>query len=396
VLGSTTLSLALGALVAAGLVALLLMRRRAKYVRLLMAAAARISEGEVADTIKGSGRGEIGVLIGAFNKVVVAQRGIIKVVGRMALGDFSTPIRARSERDTMTLAFVRMVDGLVELISQIHQCGIQINSSMNEIAATSKQQHATVVETAATTAQLGATSKEISATALTLVRTMGDVAKVAEQSAALAGDGREGLGRMENVMQQVTEAAETINARLTALSSHAEKISTVVTTITKIADQTNLLSLNAAIEAEKAGEYGRGFSVVATEIRRLADQTAVSTFDIANMVKGIQSAVAAGLMGMDRFSEQTHRGIDEIRRVSSQLAQIIKHTQALAPQIGQLDEGMSAQASGAEQITEALMQLGEASRETVESLRQSGQAIDSLNDVAVRLRDGVSRFKIAA
>ena len=110
-------------------------------------------------------------------------------------------------------------------------------------------------------------------------------------------------------MRQVMEAAGSINAKLAVLNEKAGNINQVVTTITKVADQTNLLSLNAAIEAEKAGEYGRGFAVVATEIRRLADQTAVATYDIEQMVKEIQSAVSAGVMGMDKFSEEVRRGM---------------------------------------------------------------------------------------
>ena len=144
-----------------------------------------------------------------------------------------------------------------------------------------------------------------------------------------------------------------------------------MTTITKVADQTNLLSLNAAIEAEKAGEYGRGFAVVATEIRRLADQTAVATYDIDQMVKEIQSAVAAGVMGMDKFSEEVRRGMQEVQQVGGQLSQIIQQVQALAPRVESVNEGMQAQTTGAEQITEALMQLSEAAQQTVESLRQS-------------------------
>jgi hypothetical protein len=95
-----------------------------------------------------------------------------------------------------------------------------------------------------------------------------------------------------------------VNAKLAILNEKAGNINQVVVTIVKVADQTNLLSLNAAIEAEKAGEYGRGFAVVATEVRRLADQTAVATYDIEQMVREIQSAVSAGVMGMDKFSEE--------------------------------------------------------------------------------------------
>ena len=170
----------------------------------------------------------------------------------------------------------------------------------------------------------------------------------------------------------------------------------MVTTITKVADQTNLLSLNAAIEAEKAGEYGRGFAVVATEIRRLADQTAVATYDIERMVKDIQSAVTAGVMGMDKFSEEVRRGMQEVQEVGNQLSQIIQQVQALAPRFEAVSEGMHAQATGAEQITESLGQLSDAAQQTVESLRQSNQVIDGLNRAAAGMRSSVSRFNVAA
>ena len=169
-----------------------------------------------------------------------------------------------------------------------------------------------------------------------------------------------------------------------------------MTTITKVADQTNLLSLNAAIEAEKAGEYGRGFAVVATEIRRLADQTAVATYDIEQMVKDIQSAVSAGVMGMDKFSQEVRQGMQDVQQVGGQLSEIIQQVQALAPRCEAVNEGMQAQATGAEQITQALAQLSEAAQQTVESLRQSGQAIDGLNQAATGMRSGVSRFTLAA
>jgi methyl-accepting chemotaxis protein WspA len=180
------------------------------------------------------------------------------------------------------------------------------------------------------------------------------------------------------------------------LNEKAGNINQVVTTITKVADQTNLLSLNAAIEAEKAGEYGRGFAVVATEIRRLADQTAVATYDIEQMVKEIQSAVAAGVMGMDKFSEAVRRGMHEVQQVGGQLSSIIQQVQALAPRCESVNEGMQAQATGAEQITQALSQLGEAAQQTVDSLLQSSHVIERLNLAATGMRSGASRFKVAA
>jgi methyl-accepting chemotaxis protein WspA len=153
--------------------------------------------------------------------------------------------------------------------------------------------------------------------------------------------------------------------------------------------------LNAAIEAEKAGEFGRGFAVVAREIRRLADQTAVASSDIGEMVKEMQSAVSAGVMGMDKFSEEVRRAVQEVRTAGAQLAQIIEQVQALTPRIETVNEGMQAQATGASQISEALGQLSEGARQTADSLRQSNDAIQQLNEATFGLRAGIEKFKIA-
>jgi methyl-accepting chemotaxis protein WspA len=134
--------------------------------------------------------------------------------------------------------------------------------------------------------------------------------------------------------------------------------------------------------------------VVASEIRRLADQTAVATYDIEQTVKEIQSAVSAGVMGMDKFSEEVRRGMGDVQQVGGELSQIIQHVQALAPRVESVNEGMQAQATGAEQISQALMQLGEAAQQTVESLRHSTVAVDGLMEVSAGLHASVSRFKL--
>ncbi|MEP7313008.1 MAG: methyl-accepting chemotaxis protein [Pseudomonadota bacterium] len=330
--------------------------------------------------------------------IAVPLGQLTAIVDVLRAGDFSQRVRLqrRDEFHALGEGFNRMTDELTALVDQVQKSSIQVNSSVTEIAATSKEQQATASEIAATTTQIGATSKEISATSRELVKTMDEVAQVAEQSATLAGSSQAGLANMEETMGHVIEAAASINSKLAVLNEKAGNINQVVTTITKVADQTNLLSLNAAIEAEKAGEYGRGFAVVATEIRRLADQTAVATFDIEQMVKEIQSAVAAGVMGMDKFSEEVRRGMQEIQQVGGQLSQIIHQVQALAPRVESVNEGMQAQATGAEQISQALMQLTEAARQTVDSMNQSGVAIGELNQVSTVLRNGVSRFKLQA
>ncbi|POA28001.1 MULTISPECIES: methyl-accepting chemotaxis protein [unclassified Pseudomonas] len=328
--------------------------------------------------------------------IMAPMNRIVQILDIMRTGDLSSRLNLdrKDEFGAVETGFNDMMTELTSLVSQAQRSSVQVTTSVTEIAATSKQQQATATETAATTTEIGATSREIAATSRDLVRTMTEVSTAADQASVLAGSGQQGLARMEETMHSVMGAADLVNAKLAILNEKAGNINQVVVTIVKVADQTNLLSLNAAIEAEKAGEYGRGFAVVATEVRRLADQTAVATYDIEQMVREIQSAVSAGVMGMDKFSEEVRRGMSEVQQVGEQLSQIIHQVQALAPRVLMVNEGMQAQATGAEQINHALVQLGDASSQTVESLRQASSAIDELSQVAVGLRSGVSRFKV--
>lgn len=321
---------------------------------------------------------------------------IVEALGALRGGNLAARLALdrKDEFGAIESGFNSMASELTGLVAQAQRSSVQVTTAVTEIAATTRQQEATATETAAATTQIGATSREIAATSRDLVRTMNEVSGAAEQTSTLAGSGQLGLSRMEETMHQVMSAADLVNGKLATLNERAGNINKMVTTIVKVADQTNLLSLNAAIEAEKAGEYGKGFAVVATEVRRLADQTAVATYDIEQMVREIQSAVSAGVMGMDKFSEEVRRGMAEVQQVGEQLSQIIQQVQALAPRVQMVNEGMQAQSTGAEQINQALTQLGEATGQTVESLRQTSAAIDELNQVANGLRSGVSRFKV--
>jgi methyl-accepting chemotaxis protein WspA len=340
--------------------------------------------------------GEFGVLASGFNLLTDSLQEIAKNTEQVAGGDLTVQVKRLSQKDIMGNALAEMVEKLSSLIRRVQKSGLQVNTSATEIAATAQEQLSTASEVAATTSEIGATSKQISATSRELAETIKGISEVAEKTAVLAGSGQTGLVRMKATMQQVMEASGSISARLATLSEKAGNIGIVVTTITRVADQTNLLSLNAAIEAEKAGDYGRGFAVVATEIRRLADQTAVATGDIEQMVKEMQSAVAAGVMGMDKFSEEVRRGVESVEQVSGELSQIIHHVQALTPNFESVSEGMQSQSLGAQQISDSLSQLSEAAQQTVESLRQSNSAIGQLNEASRGLQDGVARFTVTA
>ncbi len=337
------------------LVALVIARGITQPIRNAAAAAERVAGGDLMVEFKGSAPGEAGALLDSVRKMIFDLRS---------------------------------------LIGKIQRSSITLLSTATEIAAASRQQEQAVYDYGASTNEAAAAVNEISATSQELLKTMNEVNQVANQAARTASTGQESLLSMDQTMRQLAESTGSISSRLSVISERAANINLVVTTITKVADQTNLLSINAAIEAEKAGEYGLGFLVVAREIRRLADQTAVATLDIERMVKEMQYSVSAGVMEMDKFSEQVRHVVGEVGHIGGQLGQIITGAQGMHHRFDQVTEGMRVQSQGAEQIREAMARLSEAAGQTSLTLREFNKATDRLREAVGGLKDEVSRFTV--
>jgi len=321
---------------------------------------------------------------------------LLDVVSKAARGDLTGTVAIRGDDAIGRLGegLATMLGNLRSLLNNVQRAGIQVASSATQIAASARQQEATGIEQAQTSVEVLATTKEISANTAELLRTMEEATEVADYTTSATADAQDKLKHMDHTMQQMVNATDSIGAKLAALSEKASNINGVLTTITKVADQTNILSLNAAIEAEKAGEAGRGFSVVATEIRRLADQTSVSTWDIEQMLKEMQSAVSASVMGMDKFAEEIRRNVGEARHVAEQLSGMMDQVRKLAPRFDLVLQGMQSQAVGASQISGTMMQLSDASQQSVESLKATSEAVHQLQYAAGDLQQSVATFAV--
>ncbi|WP_308807618.1 methyl-accepting chemotaxis protein [Pseudoduganella dura] len=375
---------------------------------------ARVAAGDQGARVEVVTRDELGQVGTEFNRMAQAiqdnqQRerattdelrskvdSLLAVVSRAASGDLTGKVEIGGNDAIGQLGhgLARMFDNLRLLLNNIQKAGIQVTTSATEIAASAKEQEATGVEQAQTSVEVLSTTKEISSNTSQLLKTMEDATAVADYTTTATAEAQENLRRMDATMQNMVSATDSINAKLAALSEKASNINSVLTTITKVADQTNILSLNAAIEAEKAGEAGRGFAVVATEIRRLADQTSVSTWDIEQMLKEMQSAVSASVMGMDKFSEEIRRNVGEVRAVTDHLSGMMEEVRKLAPQFDAVLQGMQSQAVGAQQITETMMQLNDATQQTVESLKATSEAVHQLQYAATDLQTSVATFAV--
>ncbi|MES2130576.1 MAG: methyl-accepting chemotaxis protein [Pseudomonadota bacterium] len=400
--------------VLAALVAFLLTRALTAPLNNLTAAVGQITAGQQGARAAVLANDELGMVTIEFNRMAQAIEdsqaaaraatdalrakvdSLLAVVARAAGGDLTGRITVTGEDaiGRMGEGLATMFDNLRLLLNNVQRAGIQVTTSATEIAASAKQQEATGIEQAQTSVEILSTTKEISANTSQLLKTMEEATAVADYTTNATADAQNNLKRMDQTMQHMVAATDSINAKLAALSEKASNINSVLTTITKVADQTNILSLNAAIEAEKAGDAGRGFSVVATEIRRLADQTSVSTWDIEQMLKEMQSAVSASVMGMDKFSEEIRRSVGEVRQVGEQLSSVMGQVEKLAPQFDLVLQGMQSQAVGASQISETMMQLSDATAQTVESLKATSEAVHQLQYAASDLQTSVATFAV--
>jgi methyl-accepting chemotaxis protein WspA len=303
--------------------------------------------------------------------------------------------KTKDEVSLLFQAMQRMIENLDSLIGQVGRSSDQVSSSAARIADSVHQLEATVAEQAASTSEVSTTSKEISSTVGGLAQTMGKLTETASEAARVATRGVTSLSEINATMKTLLDATVEVSGRLEILRTKTGNINQVITAITKVANQTNLLSLNAAIEAEKAGEYGPGFAVVAREVRRLADQTAIATLEIEAVISEMQTAVREGVAGIETYTEQTRSSSERIARISTDLGRVIEYTQQLSPQFETVNQSMQTQSESALQISEAMSQLNDAARQTREFLTAFLSASKQLKSAVEGLEVEVDRFVLS-
>ncbi len=323
---------------------------------------------------------------------------ILSRVKEMASGSGDLTARvvidSKDEMGELGESINQLIAKIQTVVGKVRESSVQLLSTAAEINSTARQQEDTVGQLGESTAQIASAVREISATSVDLSGTMSEVNGRADHAANLALAGRARLADTENAMGTLVEATTAVSAKLSMIREKADDINVVVTTITKVADQTNLLSINAAIEAEKAGEAGRGFLVVAREIRRLADQTAVATLDIENMVRHMQDAVSAGVRQMEQFNESVRAGVSRVSEVSAQTGQIIEEVRGLSERFRLVNEGMKNQSLGAQQINDAMIGVSAGAKQTAAALQEFERATAHLRGSVENLNQEISRFKV--
>lgn len=328
--------------------------------------------------------------------IIDPTQNLVEIMKSIANLDLTKRLKVSSKDEIGEIAeYVNIVvQNIHTVVKQVRLSTVQLHATGTEIAAAAAQHDSAIQEFGASSNQIASAVKEISNTGQELMNTVNSLRESSDNTSALAGEGRNSLNNMQSSMQQLSDATGSISTKLDMIRDKAGGIGTVVTTITKVADQTNLLSINAAIEAEKAGDAGKGFLVVAREIRRLADQTAVATLDIEQMVRHMQSAVATGVMEMDKFHQSVKSLINQVTEISGQMGMVIDHVQNLTIQFREVREGVEQQTIGAKQIDDAMGQLVTAVRQVTASVKDFNNTALNLRESANSLQKDVGKFTV--
>jgi len=325
-------------------------------------------------------------------------RQALGVAEAIAAGDLTgaLPAGGGDEIGRLLGAFGGMTRSLGSLVHGIKAAGGRLVALEADASGALARQDRAVRNFSGSATEISTAITEISATSEKLLAATGEVTAAAREAARVADEGRDGLASMTESMRHLDETMNAFTRKLATISQRASGITAVVTTIAKVADQTNLLSVNATIEAEKAGEAGRGFRIVAQEIRRLADQTALATQDIERLVRDMQAAVSSGTMEMDRFRNEVSLRITEVADVSETLGRIVEPVQAVNRSLEEVHGGMEAQSQGARQIRHAMDALRDGAGESAASLGVFTATLDELRRSIGELNTEAARFRTAA
>jgi methyl-accepting chemotaxis protein len=304
------------------------------------------------------------------------------------------PIHGKNEVGELSEWFNAFVDKLHEIISQVAGNAVQLASAATELQSTSKEMTESVNQLSSQSTTLATAGEEMAATSNDIAGNCHNAADNAQQAADTTQQGFEVVSKtVEGIRFRGQKTKE--NAQLVeSLGQRSDQIGAIVATIEDIADQTNLLALNAAIEAARAGEQGRGFAVVADEVRALAERTTRATKEISDMIRGIQQETKTAISSMEEGVKGTERGAAEAAQLETSLQAILNQVNAVTDQINQIATAAEEQTSTTREISHNVLNLNELAQQNSRGISETALAANNVSTQAEELQRLVGQFKL--
>ena len=389
-------------------------RRIAGNLSKVTEAATRLAQGDLSQRVTVHTGDEIETLATAFNAMadnlqarVAAEQQARETLqaavsaysaftDRVAHGDLTAHVDDHFQGDLSLLAqqLNEMVASLAELAGELRSGTHSISTAATEIFATVSEHTASANEQSAAINQVTATVSEAQASSQQVVSKAGEVAQLAQDAVRVGQDGADSVDAILRGMQDIRTKVEEIARNILSLSEQTQQIGDIIATVTDIADQSNILAINAAIEAAKAGEQGKGFAVVAGEVRNLAEQSKQATAKVRSILVDIQKATNAAVLVTEQGTRGVESGMTLAQRAGDVIGQLAGSIRNASQSAQQISAASRQQSLAMDQIAQAMREINQATIQFVTGARQSQSAAEGLNDLAQQLQTMAERYQV--
>ena len=385
--------LVLGSAIAV-LVTVLVVRSITQPLREMTTAAQRIALGDIDQTLSYQSTDESGILATAFRDLIAYLKNITEAAESISKGDLAVQITPVSDRDLLSHSFLRMVNNLKTLNSQVQQNTRVLTDSISQILASAAQLATSVQQTATAVTQTATTVEEVKQTSYVSGTKAKEVADGAQRTAQISQAGvqateaaRSGLTRAQHEIALITESVMKLNEQ-------SQTIGDIIETVNDVAEQSNLLAVNAAIEAAKAGEQGKGFAVVAREVRSLAKQSQQATAEVRAILSDIRKAAHAAVLVTEQGTRAIESGVQQSLTAGESIQALAQNITEAAQAMTQIAASSQQQLIGMDQAATAMASVKEASLQNAEGMRQIERVTQNLHRVGQNLKGLVEQYRL--